>query len=59
MAQAYKLYKICDKCSGTGTCVVEVETEITTIPCPNCKGLKVILYGYCSVNTYDVSEVPE
>ena len=56
MAQAYKLYDICVNCSGTGKVVIAGKDEQT---CTQCNGAKILLKGYCSVNTYDIPEVPE
>ena len=55
MADTEKLYRVCPECSGTGILVrrnfssgsIPSETEV---PCPNCNGEKVILWGELSGN---------
>jgi len=58
MAQAYKLYKICTSCNGTGKLVPMVEHGEEP-DCPDCKGTGIVLSGYCTEATYSIPKIEE
>lgn len=52
MANAYKLYKVCDACNGTG---VQTKTTMSgdtpsysEVTCQDCGGDKMKLWGWCT-----------
>ena len=58
MANAYKLYKVCSSCKGTGKLAPMVEHGEEP-DCSDCQGTGIVLSGYCTEATYNIPEIPE
>jgi len=60
MANAYKLYKICSSCKGTGKITLPIGSSPTPTECTcfDCVGAKVYLWGYCTEAIFAIPDIP-
>ena len=60
MADGYKLWKACPTCKGAGVQALPNNTGVLVDrTCPECLGQKYFLWGWCSVDTFTLPDVPE
>ena len=53
MATGYKLWMICPSCKGTG---LNGDEKSGNRQCSECSGIKYIVGGWCSEDTYTIPE---